>query len=344
MAPKKCTKCQVAVTGNRNNPGISCEGTCNGYFHIACADIPADLLDHIRNKTAAWICNACKSSKRRSIIDGTESTSDILLNNSSDVPEILKILSDLRTRIINVENSQQYVSNSFDNFLQQIKAISDENKVLKDKINQLESKQSFYEYKFHKIEANLDSEFQRTIQNDVVISGFPSDMSLKNEMVSSLLRVLDVKADNSIIQSSFFVNHNDQQRTGTFKKPMLIIKTQNNELKNDILLKYKTKTINKNYIRTSDLGINWPSSHKHLIIRIMDHLSPLQTKLYAEAKSIKQKLHFKYLWCKQGKILLRKDSDSIVYHINSMNDINYIQRTFLGRLNITVDDTGADSN
>ena len=46
-------------------------------------------------------------------------------------------------------------------------------------------------------------------------------------------------------------------------------------------------------------------------------------------KKIKHKFNIKYLWCKQGKLLLRKDSNSIIYHINSMNDINHVERTFL---------------
>lgn len=337
MAPKKCSKCQAGVTGNRNNPGISCGGSCNGYFHITCANIPLDLLDHIRDKTAAWICDSCKTSKRRSIIDGTESSIETVLDTPSGLPEILSVLNDLRNRIINVENSQQYVSNTFDDFKQQISLVLEENNLLKKKIRQLESKLSGYDTKINKIEAEMDKDFQRSIKNDVVVSGLPANTELKDEIISSLLRALEIKADDSGIQSSFMVNSNEQHRTNTLKKPLLIIKTNSLDYKNNILLKFKNKTKNRNFLRSSDLEINWPSQHKTQNIFIMDHLSPFQTKLYAEAKKIKQKFNLKFLWCKQGKILLRRDSESNIYHINSMNDIKYVEQTFLGPLEVTAD-------
>ena len=128
----------------------------------------------------------------------------------------------------------------------------------------------------------MDKASQRDILNDIVITGLPANIEMKNDMINNLLSFLGIKTDNGEIQSSFFANSKNQQKN-TSKKPMLIIKTINSELKNSILLNYRNITKNKNYIRTSDLGINLPAHHDPQIIHMRNHLSPLQTKLYAEA-------------------------------------------------------------
>lgn len=330
----KCGKCLAVVTGTRNNPVIKCEGVCKGSYHLSCANIPKDLMEHIVNKTAAWFCSHCKAGKRRSIInDGEFKESNTVpeIDSSAGISDVLKVLFDLRNRLISIETSQQFLSDSIEDFRQRLNIILDENKALKNRLTHIESKQSLYEYKLNKMEALLDDKAQSDVLKDVVVTGLPYNVELKNDIVNSLFHVLDIKIQDNDIQSAHFVKPKEyvQHSNQSSRKTMLIIKTNSIELKNNILLQYKNKTTNKTYLRTSDLGINWPMPHVTCNIHIMNHLSPLQTKLYAVAKKIKEKHKFQFLWCKQGKILLRKDSSSNILRIDSFNDINHIENSFL---------------
>ena len=61
-------------------------------------------------------------------------------------------------------------------------------------------------------------------------------------------------------------------------------------------------------------------------IRLLHHLTKHQSKIYNEAKKFKIKYNYRFLWCTNNKILLRKLPDSDVYHIQSFYDLARLQQ------------------
>lgn len=90
----------------------------------------------------------------------------------------------------------------------------------------------------------------------------------------------------------------------------------------------KKKT--KRSLFANEIGLNTAPDRQ---IYIRDHLTTFKMKLFQEAKKIKYNLEFKYLWVKNSRIFLRQQADSVVYSIQSRNDINKIIAAFSNQIN-----------
>lgn len=55
---EKCKTCNLVISSRR--PGVSCNGSCGGLYHIQCIDIPADIFASVsKYPSFAWRCESC---------------------------------------------------------------------------------------------------------------------------------------------------------------------------------------------------------------------------------------------------------------------------------------------
>ena len=92
-----------------------------------------------------------------------------------------------------------------------------------------------------------------------------------------------------------------------------------------IVVKFVRKFDKEELMRKRRLKRNFSTRHMGLKldapVYINDSLSPGRKKLFATAREYKKTNGYKYLWIRNGKILLRKNDNDPVLRINSSDDL-----------------------
>ncbi|KAL0832318.1 hypothetical protein ABMA28_001754 [Loxostege sticticalis] len=72
-----------------------------------------------------------------------------------------------------------------------------------------------------------------------------------------------------------------------------------------------------NPLNSSDLGV----SGEPFRVYVVEHLSAECKELYAEARKFAKERHYKFVWVKYGRILMRKDENSVPIHIKDRESL-----------------------
>lgn len=303
--------CSSNITKGRY-PGIKCGGPCDKFYHVRCAKISQDLLRDIKNRSVNWLCETCRVDSNQSVIDSDVSDADCDVS----LADIMKQLKKMEGKLFALEKLKSTVQ-----------TLQADNEALILKINQLEENYTSQNTKLNLMEADNDKPVQKQNATSITISGLPA----KHGDVPAMILHTISKIENSIVSDDIVsienihkTNQNTQIKSNT-NTPVLqnifIVKLKSIELQQTVLSQMrKIKTLH-----TKDLDIILPQNHPNQQIRIMQRLSKFQAHLYHEAKKIKTKFNYKYLWCKSGQIYLRESTNSDVLRIHSMNDIFRLQ-------------------
>lgn len=100
--------------------------------------------------------------------------------------------------------------------------------------------------------------------------------------------------------------------------PKLIVKFVRRDTKE---LFYKSRKHLKG-ITTKDLGLSRLAENK---IYISESLSPRNREIFKACLKFKERNYFKYIWTQQGRIYLRKNSDTPTRIITCQDDLNNLQ-------------------
>ncbi|XP_046684913.1 uncharacterized protein LOC124370670 [Homalodisca vitripennis] len=186
-----------------------------------------------------------------------------------------------------------------DEFLKTIGELKQENINLKSKITTLESQ--------------LEDVERYSRLNSVEIFGVPEG---KNEDTYEVVKNIGVALDLTVTRGSIDVCHRLGRPAGeSDRRPRgIIVKFVRREHKIKFLAKRKVK---RNF-STQHLGIEQPAQP----VYINENLSPGRRKLYAAAREAKKTKKYTYLWIQNGNILMRKDQESSVVRIASMDGLD----------------------
>lgn len=178
-------------------------------------------------------------------------------------------------------------------------------------------------YKVHKIEADNDKPNQMVNVSSLAITGLPMKHGDIRGLIINTFQKVNVNIQPDDIVSIDEIHRNKKPASSNNNTAKMIfhdfflVKLNNIDLKNNIL----TQMRKKKSLTTKELDVCLPINHPEQRIFIMHHLTKFQSQLYREAKNIKIKYNYKYLWCKDGNIYLRKSAESDVHRIYSYNDI-----------------------
>lgn len=327
----ECKTCGNAVNGR--SKGLQCSGPCEEFYHSKCANITPEIFQAVQTDGVTWCCVACKNSKRRSIIIQDDNDARAAEESSSNTPlsdktssnflpelnttttptmfEVSSYLKELGKVILDIHQSQTFIAKQMEEIKSQNKMIIRENNELKEKLKFSEENCIKMEKKINVLEANDDVKNQLQIANNIVIAGLPVGTENPELVFKNITTKINVKfTPDDIINYRFLPQH--QEGTASF-----VVELKTLEYKQEIL---KKKRIHQQLF-TNDIGLGI-TGNKEIFIR--HHLTALQSKLYYEAKQIKQHWKFRFLWYKDGTIFLRKNESTKVYAVRSHNDIGFI--------------------
>lgn len=306
-----CNICSTNIT-KAKFPGVKCAGPCENTFHLKCANISDELVEEIKNRSATWLCHACRSNTpNQSLIVDEEENYDST-NNLPNLSDVMILLQRMEKKLIALENMKAMVL-----------SLASDNEQLTSRVNTLEKQLSTQTSKIHLLEAENDKPNQQSNSSSITIIGLPSQHDDVRDVVINTIKKIGLEINYDDIVSIHAIPKNTstvsskQNKSNSLLHDLLVVKFTTNEIKNNIMLHMKKKKS----ISTKDLDIILPQNHPEQRIFIMHRLTAFQSQLYREAKKIKSTYNYKYLWCNYGQIYLRKSAASDVHRIQSHNDI-----------------------
>ena len=185
----------------------------------------------------------------------------------------------------------------FDDITQLFQSLKHENTILKSKIVQLETK--------------IDDLEQLAKNKSVDIIGLPMQRN-NNDVLKTTLQLfssgLNVAVKEDDIESVFQLKSRDN------KPGKVIVSFTNSSTRNTVL---QAKRKNKN-LSTGCLNLNLNNVN---LIYINECMTKYKYSIFKKAKEFKKSKHFKYLWSRNGRIMLRKFEGDAVRVINNLADL-----------------------
>ncbi|KAL0832237.1 hypothetical protein ABMA28_001687 [Loxostege sticticalis] len=325
MVLVKCGSCKKNIT--KKAPGLVCS-RCNITVHSdpSCAKLSNKQINTLRNSPSIeWSCEECmKNVSRRSSFftpdeeaDDDDSVAGSPLNTQQiDTQKLIKDISrelkkTFREEIGNLETSIDFMSEQLSTIDQTLKKHDNKIKELENKNQNLQNINKNLELRVSILEQEVKSFQQKSLSNMVEIAGLP-EPSLKD--VEKVLETLasELNTNVSDIQSSKCLP-SSKDRSGP------------------ILVEMKTKAAQKQWIEAGkekclSVGTILPDSPKEVAeqrVYIREALTKhLKTLLY----NTKAKLNkiVQYIWCRDGKVLVRKGPNTKIYYVRSDNDIELL--------------------
>ena len=150
---------------------------------------------------------------------------------------------------------------------------------------------------------------QRTRICNIEIVGLAKPTLMETD-TSVVINFLNNQAEVDLQEDEIEALHEVPSRRKDGKR-LVIVHFKSRSRRDDILsvCKEKIRQYNKDKAVANRVFIN-------------EHLSPENKKLFALATKKKYELDYKFVWSKNETVLVRKDSNSVVHKINSVEDLD----------------------
>jgi hypothetical protein len=223
----------------------------------------------------------------------------------------------IKSLISDIKVSQEFICNEFDLIKIDIKNIVTENKILKKKCEVLEEAYQAHDDRLCSLEIHIDELHQQELNSNLIVAGLPDKLKDPKTMVLALLNALECEESISdVISCNYMTPHNNfKQNPALPNEVKIIIKFRDSMSKNKVSQqKKKIKPI----LTSADLGFHHNHNNQ---LYFRENLTSFRNLLYREARQIKKSKNFKYLWIRDGNILMREAEGSRVIKIGSKADL-----------------------
>lgn len=196
-----------------------------------------------------------------------------------------------------IKQSQGFLNSKFEDLINSVNELKSENKVLRKENAQLHERVGSLEGKVASAESDMENLKQYLRRDLVEIHGVPvTENEDTNSIVKQIVHLLD--STMNLEEHDISISHRLPASAGYI--PPIIVKFVRRDVRNKIF------NLKRNLSSKSacDLGF-----HQESKLYINESLTQKSRALLKEVKSFKKHNHFKFVWSKQGKILLRKDDN-----------------------------------
>lgn len=256
-------------------------------------ELDQDMLNIIRKEIRSAIA-----------AEFTSAVKSCLRTELNDIRQDLALLRDLN-------NSVQFISEQFD----QMKKELDSNK---EKIVKLKSENEALINDIRDISFRLNALEQYTRQENVELSGIPENKSENIvKTVMQLSKVVSLNLQENDVLSAFRIRKLD----ATSSRPRsIVVKLRSTRIRDDLLasvVKFNKANSTKEKLNSHHLGYGGTKQP----IFVSEHLSPLNKRIHAATRKAASEKSYKYVWVRDGRILIRKDEKSPAKQITSLEAI-----------------------
>lgn len=322
-----CSKCMKRINKRNNDVFVKCN-KCSFDFCGACAVITKTELDFLIEGGKQWACVNCDKVEKsfRYEDDGTHEVEHIgrvfaLLNTLSNKFDTQhKLLNETIARFENRFIQLESVLKS------KIEAMEHENKILKNSIDELKTR-SYNIDKFMQTNCDLEQKIdfleQKLLKTSIEVVNVPN--MNEHSTTDTILHILKTGLDINIGSSSILNCYRKKSKTA--KPGVIVVEFNNVYVKNSVIsAKIKRRSFLNTNLFSVDNNSNNNGNNKPTAIFINECLSTEKRKLFNAAKVIKEEKKYKFLWSKNGNIMMKKDKEDehLVHTIRSAEDLKKI--------------------
>lgn len=318
MLPK-CDMCDKNIT--KRAVGLKCM-QCDKVVHATtdCAGLTSKQLTAIRaSDNIGWTCDDCQkiSPPRKSFIipddEETEHRGNKNISHGVDIKKILRdmaidIENSIKKELADFQESLTYCCDKIDTYEIEVKSLQTKVKEVEKKNVRLENQNKHLENEIGALKQRFNEQEQKQLANQVEITGMACDENENGLNIAvKIANMLNLKKDR--ITAAIRIppkNDKDHER--------LMVTLMDEETASSWIEKsrYSRGTSEKN-----------TASEQNIIVRRA--LTPYFKTLLWKAKS-ELKDDYRFIWCKQGKVFVRKTEKSKIFVIRSEEDIKNIRQ------------------
>ncbi|KAJ2937818.1 hypothetical protein O0L34_g16145 [Tuta absoluta] len=317
---QKCYKCNKNIT--KKLPGMECS-MCEIVVHdtTACSGLTTKQLAALRAAdTLDWVCDDCRGSTARKRSFPSVDVED----NESLPPEVKKVLDNISIEIHkivmkelkSVIDSVDFNSKKIDDFQKTIDIYSDKIKDLERKQTYLKNQITHLDTKIASYEQRVEITEQTQLSKCIEIASLPSQETenplLIAQEVGKLLQTDD--AEKEVLTAKRL-----QNRKGKVA-PILVELRCKEDVTRWVTAARAANISIKNVL--PNLGGEFVDEKVFVREALTNRNKFLLGKAKHELKST-----YKYIWCKYGKVFVRKSESSKIYWIRNENDISSLAST-----------------
>ena len=215
-------------------------------------------------------------------------------------------------KLADIEKAQQFQSDQYETFRKQIGYVLKSNTDLKAENELLNNKIKDLERKNERQAKSIDDLEQYGRREMIEIFGIPK---LQHENCEEIIVKLADKINVHLERSEIEACH----RISAKEDAAIIVKLESRKLRERMMAR-EAKQILRN-IKASDIGFEEVSNK----IFINESLTKRNKNLLRLAKIKKRDLNFKFVWTKNGSILMRKNESARIIKINFESDLDNLE-------------------
>lgn len=290
-----CRICHAKLAG-RGKANCS---KCGSDFHGKCANLNQDIIDGLSTGNISWQCNECRTSKP----------------SEPTLADILRELRGFRASNEDLATSLQACLDEIRELKLSVVALETKLVATDAQIELLECEKVSLQKDNCALSERLNDSEQYSRINCLEINGVPN-VPGENivETIKLVSRAIDFPFEESMVDACHRLAknpHDPQQPQG------IIIKFLRRSDKENMLAKRKVKSnFNTSHLDESlARRVKTPNN-----IYVNESLTKTNRILLSKSREYKRNNGVKYVWVKNGKILMRKTDNSRVYQIKSVKD------------------------
>ncbi|CAG9138735.1 unnamed protein product [Plutella xylostella] len=247
---------------------------------------------------------------------------DTLNSTTSEIKaEINSLRNDCistKKRVSELEDKQQAMYASVTDIQSSAQFCSDQLDDVQKRLSLLEkssSNGSQVTNKMISLESKIEYMEQQARQCNIELTNVPER---RGENLNIILETIGSKINYPIQHKEIISVHRVPQAQQSDRPKNIIIKMQTRTLRDNILSAFRASK----GLKTDELGIAGPSR----AVYMNEHLTLQNKLLFRESRERARAQGYKYVWIKNGTVLVREADTSPAFAIRCRNDINKIQR------------------
>jgi len=197
---------------------------------------------------------------------------------------------------------------------EKLSLVIDQNKTLRAENKSLSEQYTKLATKLRETELELDNQQQYMRRNNIIVTGVPE--STDEDLTDIFTTIATNLGCHNFRPSELDVIHRLPQAKATNRPRPIVVRLVRRSKKQGIL-KLARERWNKERKKKSRLVASHLGLHGTNPVYFAEHLTRKRAALFRKAKEFKSRYSFKFLWTRDGQILLQKDEQSSTIFVNS---------------------------
>jgi hypothetical protein len=307
-----CSVCVKKI--NQNALKIKCV-ECTNIFHAQCVRMSKADIETLTSEGLVWRCDPCAATRRKSMRLESAATQGGL--TIEDVMKVLKEIQEDQAKTARDFNSaheslQEQLAQTTD----AVKEQTAKNEELLKKLEEVVSENIQLRKRVESLEAKLDECEQYSRRNTIEIHGIPAQPNETQEDVMELVKKVGTGLGVEINDLMIDVCHRLPNRNSE-KPPVLVVKFVRRIDKDKLLEKRRAR---KGDFSTRHMGLATDNP-----VFLNEALTTMRRRLFLQAREVKKRLKYDYLWHRGGKIFMRKKNGERVVVISCQADLDKLE-------------------